>query len=305
MMKMSGVFGRVQYWLAEQPAVAHFRWDHHAWGSTWTFLIMALGAYLLLIGALKLILLWRKRPVPLGPIPAIHNLCVVLASMAVFVGCWVSTVVEIRETRRWRLWRSGSAAEWIMCFPLGTRPSGRVFFWSYLFYLTKYHQLFETVIWILRKKPLTLLHVFHHVTVVCMCFIWLEFSQSLQIVGILSNTLVYAVIYSYFLWRSMGLPLRPASTVLAAHCQMVHLGLTVVAHAALLGLHFKRREGCNGMGAWLFNAFLNAALLLLFLKFYLKKCCRNGCDSKLIDSPKSLDDSSSSSSSLSKQTKQL
>jgi len=263
----------VRYFLAEQPMVAHFRWDHHAWGSTWLFPLVAIASYLLLILLLKVLLIPRKRPLPLGPIPAIHNLCVIVASAAIFVGCWEATAVEIRETRWIRSRKFKNAAEWIMCFPQGTRPSGRVFFWSYIFYLTKYHQLFDTVIWILRKKPLTFLHVFHHIAVVCVCYAWLEFSQSLQIVTILASTLLYVVVYSYFLCRSIGWgywsSLRPAN------CQIVHLAFTLLAYVALVALHFTTREGCNGMGALFFDALSTATLLLLFLNFYLKQRCSN------------------------------
>jgi hypothetical protein len=249
--------------------VAHFRWDHHAWGSTWLFPLVAIASYLLLILLLKILLIPRKRPLPLGPIPVIHNLCVVVASAAIFVGCWEATAVEIRETRWIRSRKFKNAAEWVMCFPLGTRPSGRVFFWSYIFYLTKYHQLFDTVIWILHKKPLTFLHVFHRITVVCVCYAWLEFSQSLQIVAILATTVLYVVVYSYFLCCSIGWGCW--SSLLPANCQMVHLAFTLLAYVALLALHFTTREGCNGMGAWLFDALSNATFLLLFLNFYLKR----------------------------------
>lgn len=253
--------------------VAHFRWDHHAWGSTWLFPLVAIASYLLLILLLKILLIPRKKPLPLGPIPAIHNLCVVVASAAIFVGCWEATAVEISEMR-W-IWRRQfkSTAEWVMCFPLGTRPCGRVFFWSYIFYLTKYHQLFDTVIWILRKKPLTFLHVFHRIAVVCVCYAWLEYSQSLQIVAILATTLLYVVVYSYLLCRSIGWGCW--SSLLPANCQIVHLALTLLAYVALLALHFTTKEGCNGMGALLFDALSNATLLLLFLNYYLKQRCSN------------------------------
>jgi len=265
--------GRVRYLLAEQPMVTHFRWDHHAWGSTWLFPLLAIASYLLLILLLKILLIPRKRPLPLGPIPAIHNLCVVVASVAIFVGCWEATAVELRETRWIRSRKFRNAAEWVMCFPLGTRPTGRVFFWSYIFYLTKYHQLFDTVIWILRKKPLTFLHVFHRIAVVCVCYAWLEFSQSLQIVAILATTLLYVVVYSYLLCRSIGW--NCWSSLLPANCQMVHLAFTLLAYVALLARHFTTREGCNGMGALLFDTLSNTTLLFLFLNLYIKQRCSN------------------------------
>jgi hypothetical protein len=250
--------------------ISQFRWDHNAWGSSWAFLFMSIPLYFFLILFLKLLLLFRKKPLPLGSIPAIYNFMVLSMSAAIFVGCLVATSVEIKETRR--IWRKSlSAVEWMVCFPLGTRPSGRVFFWSYLFYLTKYFQLLDTLITLLRKRPLTFLHIFHHIMAIFTCFFWLEFSQSLQILGILTNTLVYVIVYTYFFFRSRAreMPEPPPHTWLAGYCQIAQFGVTFVAYIGLLRLHFGK-AGCNGMGSWLFNACFNAALFFLSLNFYRK-----------------------------------
>lgn len=47
------------------------------------------------------------------------------------------------------------------------------------------------------------------------------------------------------------------------------LGCNLVCHFGVLSLHILK-GGCNGIGAWGFNSMLNAMILLLFLKFYLK-----------------------------------
>lgn len=65
---------------------------------------------------------------------------------------------------------------WLICFPPGTKPAGRVFFWSYVYYLSKFYELLDTLILVLKGKPLTFLHVYHHATVIAMCFFWLEVS---------------------------------------------------------------------------------------------------------------------------------
>eukprot|EP01018_Ginkgo_biloba_P011946 Gb_34824 [translate_table: standard] len=257
----------LRYWLAEYPVISRFRWDHNAWGSSWIFLFVSLALYLFLIGFLKLVLIKRKRPLPLGPIPAIHNFILLIISLIIFVGCWEATAVEIKETR-W-IWRkSKSVPEWILCFPLGTRPTGRVFFWSYAFYLSKYYEFFNTFIRILRKMPLGFLHIFHHMMVVCMCFLWLEFSQSLQILGILTNTLVHMIIYSRFFCCNDELP--PPYTKLAANCQIVQFVILCAGYVAMLRLHFTK-EGCNGMVAWILNGFVYAALFWFRWIFHLKK----------------------------------
>eukprot|EP01018_Ginkgo_biloba_P036570 Gb_24606 [translate_table: standard] len=54
--------------------VTRFRWDHDAWGSTWVFLLIGIGVYVMAILLLKMVAMRRKRALPLSPIPAIHNL---------------------------------------------------------------------------------------------------------------------------------------------------------------------------------------------------------------------------------------
>jgi len=127
----------LRYWVSEHPLISHFRWDHNAWRSSWLFLLASVSAYIFSIFFLKLVLLiFMKKSLPLDPIPAIHNLTLLVIRVTIFVGCLVAIAAEIKETR-W-IWRkSMSFADWVFCFPLGTHSARQVFFWSYLFYLTK------------------------------------------------------------------------------------------------------------------------------------------------------------------------
>lgn len=234
------------YWLANHPLIVHFRWDHNALGSSWPFLLGSTSLYIFAILFLKLVLIFRKKPLPLGPIPAFYNLGLLAIRVAIFVGCLVATSVEIKETR-W-IWRkSMSSAEWVLCFPLGTRSVGRVFFWSYLFYLTKYCEMLITFIRILRREPVGFVHVLHRLTPVWVCFFWLEFSQSLQVLEILTSTLTKAILGIYQFWRPVYRP------KLVATCQLGEFLIRVAGFFWMLRLHFMR-EGCNGMASWVFNA---------------------------------------------------
>lgn len=260
-------------WSAHHPTVSSFHWDHNAWGSSWTFLAFSILSYLLLIQFLKLLLIFRRRPLPLGPVPALYNLILLLGSLFMLVGCWQSAAVEIEETR-WLWRRSKTSLEWILCFPLGTRPAGRVFFWSYVFYLSKYYEFLGTFILILKKRSPSGAHVLRRVMIVIMCFLWLQFSQSLQILMLLTNTGLYVVMYLYFFLCSVGLAPRWRNVV--HHCQIAQLLIMAVASMGLVRLHF-RREGCNGMEAWFFSALLNASLLPFIFIIERKRQSRGGC----------------------------
>ncbi|XP_068654189.1 fatty acid elongase 3-like [Aristolochia californica] len=288
---MGGVLQNLTYYLSEHPSIVGFRWSHsQSWGSTWSFLFSSIAIYLIASLFLHLVLLLfnRRRPIPMGPIPAVHSLAMALVSAAVFLGILLATAAEIRDTR-WFWRRSKTPLQWLLCFPLGTRPTGRVFFWSYVFYLSRFLQLFRTFFWIFRRRKLTFYRLFHHPILLCMSFLWLEFSQSFQVVAILCTTLVYSVVYGYRFWVAVGLP--SSCFPIIVNCQILLLGCNLVCHLGVLLLHFSK-GGCNGIGAWVFNSVLNGALLLLFLNFYVKMHMKRKTRKKPVE-----DDSSTHSNS--------
>lgn len=104
-----------------------------------------------------------------------------------------------------------------------------------------------------------------------MSFLWLEFSQSFQVLAILSSTLAHVVVFGYRFWVGVGLPAADgAGFVVVLGCQVAVLCCNLVCHFGVILLHFGR-GGCSGIGAWLFNSVLNAGLLLVFLNFYVLK----------------------------------
>ncbi|KAI4316781.1 hypothetical protein L6164_024726 [Bauhinia variegata] len=262
------VMQSLKYWLTEHPSVASFRWSPtQTWCSTWFFIFTAISVYIVGAYAVHVILIicHRRHPVPLGPIPAIHNLAMALISVLIFMGMLLSSDAEVRITR-W-LWRRNRSNpfEWFLCFPLGIRPSGPVFFWSYIFYLSRFFHLFRTFFTILRDRKLSFFRLFNDSILLLMPFLWLEFSQSFQVLGILLVTSVYSVIYGYRFWTEMGLTSKCFSFTL--NCQMVLLCCNLVCHIGVLVLHF-HRGGCNGIGTWSFNFAVDAAILLYFLKLH-------------------------------------
>ncbi|KAL5752769.1 hypothetical protein ACOSQ2_023276 [Xanthoceras sorbifolium] len=261
----------ITYYLSEHPSIINFRWSHtQSWGSTWSFLFTSITLYLLLsvfLHILLAVILRRGRPVSLGPIPAVHSLSMSVISATIFAGILLSAASEIRQSR-WFWGRNKTTPfQWLLCFPLGTRPSGRVFFWSYVFYLSRFVHMWRTFFTILRRRKLVFFQLFYNSLLTFMSYLWLEYSQSFQVLVILFTTLVYAVVYGYRFWTGIGLP--SACFPFVVNCQMVLLGCNLVCHVGVLLLHcMKVGGGCNGIGAWLFNSVLNAAILLPFLKFY-------------------------------------
>lgn len=127
--------------------------------------------------------------------------------------------------------------------------------------------MFRTFCAILKIRKLTFFHLFNNAILTIMSFLWLEFSQSFQVLAILFTTLVYSLVYGYRFWTGIGFP--GACFPFVLNCQIVLLGCNLVCHIGVLVLHFLK-GGCNGIGAWLCNSVMNGVILLLFLKFYVK-----------------------------------
>eukprot|EP00740_Mantoniella_antarctica_P007536 CAMPEP_0181362738 /NCGR_PEP_ID=MMETSP1106-20121128/8233_1 /TAXON_ID=81844 /ORGANISM="Mantoniella antarctica, Strain SL-175" /LENGTH=281 /DNA_ID=CAMNT_0023476845 /DNA_START=157 /DNA_END=1002 /DNA_ORIENTATION=+ len=201
----------------------------------------------------------------LGPLPTIHNLVLCVWSLVMFVGTALAAARETASAGR------GGVARWMLCFDPGTPPTGELFYWSYVYYVSKFYELLDTVLLVLKGRPLTFLHVFHHAFVLVMCYLWLQHSQSLQHIGLLANTGVHVVMYFYYFLTTLGI--RPSWKVLVTNGQMVQFMFSFAVSVPFVWMHMASvREGgggCAGFEAWCFNAAFNAALLLLFANFHL------------------------------------
>jgi elongation of very long chain fatty acids protein 6 len=76
--------------------------------------------------------------------------------------------------------------------------SGKTGVVMFLFNLSKFPEMVDTLFIVLRKKELTLLHVFHHLTVAAYCYSTFFYIPALGFWFGLMNTFVHGVMYGYF-----------------------------------------------------------------------------------------------------------
>ena len=263
-LRLGDLRSLLDFWTAGHPAIRNFKWSEHTHSvGSQRFVASAVAVYLLSVFVLRQLLQLKEKPVRLGHISTLHNVVLALGSLTMFVGCANATLLEVRGKGN-----GSKGVEWMLCFPKGTRATGPVFFWSYVYYLSKFYELLDTVILILKKRPLSFLHVFHHATVILMCYFWLQGAQSLQIVGLLANTAVHVVMYTYYFLCSVNRP--PPWKRVVTNVQIVQFMFSFVCGVATLGLHYYG-PGCAGMAAFWFNLVFNASLLFLFLNFHSKQ----------------------------------
>lgn len=75
----------------------------------------------------------------------------------------------------------------------------------YLNYLFKYYELLDTLFLAVKGKPTPFLHVYHHASVMALCFFELEGHAAVQWVPITINLLVHVVMYYYYACASIGI----------------------------------------------------------------------------------------------------
>lgn len=127
-----------------------------------------------------------------------HNLILSLGSLCIFIG----VVYEVAK----RTYIENSY-EWIFCESPQTKAVGMLWFWSYVYYLSKYYELLDTLLQFLNNKtpPNFFLHTYHHSLVILMSWAWIEYQASTQFIGIAFNTAVHVIMYYYYYLKSIGI----------------------------------------------------------------------------------------------------
>jgi fatty acid elongase 3 len=82
--------------------------------------------------------------------------------------------------------------------------NSRVFFWALVFYLSKYYEFIDTVILALRKKPLTFLHVYHHLVTAGVVYLLVIGQVSLTWLLVFLNSTVHTFMYYYYTVSLLG-----------------------------------------------------------------------------------------------------
>ncbi|GAV61128.1 ELO domain-containing protein [Cephalotus follicularis] len=255
----TNILSTLQYWLVDHPKIQHFSWAQgENLGSSWEFLLSTILTYLSLTFLLSNVQLpFLKPQVMIKPFLILHNINLLVLSFTMALGCTLSIFSHLPNVN------------YIICFPKHTKPTGPLFFWTYIFYLSKILEFLDTLLIIFSNSinRLTFLHVYHHATVLVMCYLSLYTSESMFSLVLVTNSSVHMLMYTYYLSCALGV--RPKWKRLVTDCQIVQFWSSFFIMLVICIYHFTG-EGCSGIWGWFFNAVFISSLLVLFTQFYSK-----------------------------------
>lgn len=186
----------------------------------------------------------------------IHNLILCVGSLIMLLG----TMYEV--------YRRGSVEGyyWLLCEESGKSAVGPLFFWGYVYYLSKFYELLDTLLQIVqgKKPPHYFLHAYHHSCVIMMCWCWMQYCPTLIFIGVMFNTFVHVVMYYYFYLRSVGVRViwwKKYVTIV----QIVQFMTSGVCFLVTMFLIHIKGETCNGNAYLYICIAFNMSLLFGFV----------------------------------------
>jgi len=240
--------------------VAHFEYETGVTPLTaikWPVILCC--SYLMIIFSLQA---WMKNRAPyqLNFLRIVHNFILCFGSLLMMFGLVKETFLVYQK----------HGEEALFCDVNGRqKESGNLFFWYYIFFLSKFYEFIDTVILVLRKKELSFLHVFHHFITAILCWVGLYTETSVQWIVVILNATVHIFMYYYYLAATLNSDVwwkKYLTTAQIIQFVIDMAGITVWWYYTLV-----LNQKCSGsIEAMLFTYFVLGSFLILFIMFYLK-----------------------------------
>ncbi|CAE7256291.1 unnamed protein product [Symbiodinium sp. CCMP2592] len=249
----------LQLWLKEALGLVDMYYDFD-----WKDAPLSSHSTPVIAGCLYLLMvLLLPRCVPEGGFKldktlVVHNFILSFMSLVLCLGCAFEMVQRVR---------SESSVEWMFCENRSMSARGPLYFWSWAFYASKYYELVDTLLALLRasRPPHFGLHVYHHALVPVMVWHWLEYCTTLQHIGLLWNTFVHVVMYAYYALKVLKVPTPWKSWV--TRLQIIQFVSSMAAFMPAMYYMWESPLGdaCAGQRSFLVNLAFNLTLLWQFV----------------------------------------
>lgn len=243
-------------------------WYADQWWCPW----VAIVTYLVMVKVLLIFTRGTTRKYTL--LTVVHNALVALESLYMF---WTL----MREVFRY-VTTNGLGYWGLYCDPHHLLDSDSdLRFYQSLFYLGKFHELFDTVVLVLRGRSPSALQLFHHTVMLLVTYYnrW-PFLVPAMWLSVALNEVVHVFMYSYFALQALGIQIEWVRRWITSG-QIIQFWI-ILLHA-LPWPYFQHHYGCLGhWQSWLW-VFIPVLLInLMFVEFYVSQYLRGAKPSKSV-----------------------
>jgi len=230
--------------------------------STYSSLSLAVVGYLVGIKMLHEYMKSRKK-FDLKNVVITHNAFLCLLSLIMLVGVLYEMTWKILDTP------ASELVETLFCDPKKKLATGPQIVWFYIFYLSKFYEFFDTVIIVLKQKPLIFLHVYHHFITAVLIFVMMDNEVVVAWIAIAANALVHVPMYYYYAVSAMGINVWWKKYI--TKLQIFQFVADILGNCIGFYYHLTTNFSCSGViGSWLFGQAILLSFLVLFINFYSK-----------------------------------
>jgi len=199
-----------------------------------------------------------------------HNLFLTLLSCAMVGGVLYGAFEKAGLLGPW----SG-----LMCHQEADPMYGTLYYWSYIYYLSKIYEPTGSYPLVLKKKPLIFLHVYHHFVMPYVGWAGLQGRWAMALwTSCLTNGSVHILMYYYYLVSSMGYSpwwkkyltmMQIVQFMIGTALSYVYFYYYFVDFTVDGTLSPSFKQGCTGDTWAVLSMFsVNTSFLLLFVRWY-------------------------------------
>merc|ERR1712137_1305585 len=247
------------------------------WGHPWLPWV-SVAIYLTLVFLLPKII---TRPYRLTAIVALWNLGLSIFSFLVLIGTAVPLVRTYQE-KGFYLAFCGTEEIYFTGYH-------SMLFWIYVFTLSKFYELFDTLFLILRKKQPAFLHWYHHATVLLYCWYASYYHTTLGFNFVVVNAFVHTFMYFYYFLAELNMrpPEFVALFITIIQISQMFIGIVAVGITAYLwnstGVPCLSDEPELMLGS---AVVMYASYLFLFCQFFVRRYLKSSPKPSSKNAPK-------------------
>jgi len=225
--------------------------------TSWEAVFTAISIYAVVVFSLHR---WMqdRPPFKLSFIVPVHNFFLSGISLVILIGVLYNLYFV------WRV--SENPVLEFLCDTKRNVATGPQTFFLYIFFLTKFYELLDTVIIVLKKRPIIFLHVYHHAITVALVFVMLTNEVAVQWIATVANVGVHIPMYYYYAISSMGKTAWWKKYITLM--QIIQFIIDLSANVVGFYFHYTGNDCSGALWSWWFGQVVLFTFLMLFINFW-------------------------------------